>query len=430
MKVIFSTFVLYNPSGRNFFLLIKGVFMKRKTVFFNNHRAIIKPSFFTALCLLCALGVICYPAASFQAAQRGLQTWWEIVVPSLLPFFIIAELLMNLGFVAFLGTLMNPTMRPLFNLPGSSGFILAVSYLSGFPLCAILCNKLRRENQCTKNEGERLLAFTSNASPLFMLGAVSMGMYHNPALGPIIAGIHYLSNFICGLILKIFSTPQPFAAQERHILRNALNCFAASSQLKTKNFGQLLGETVRNATLTLLTVGGFITFFSVIVGLFQEAGILNLLLKLFSPLMALFDIDGSLLQGIFVGFFEITIGIQIISQSSSSLFAQILGIETLLAWNGLAIQAQITGMLADSDLHTRKYYLARLLQIPIAILITFMVFLLPLEDILAVPTTSGTAISPLAWGGAIALLSIILFLGLGLGHSLLKIAHKKIIIIR
>lgn len=384
--------------------------MKRKTVFFNNHRAIIKPSFFTALCLLCALGVICYPAASFQAAQRGLQTWWEIVVPSLLPFFIIAELLMNLGFVAFLGTLMNPAMRPLFNLPGSSGFILAVSYLSGFPLCAILCNKLRRENQCTKNEGERLLAFTSNASPLFMLGAVSMGMYHNPALGPIIAGIHYLSNFICGLILKIFSTPQPFAAQERHILRNALNCFAA--------------------TLTLLTVGGFITFFSVIVGLFQEAGILNLLLKLFSPLMALFDIDGSLLQGIFVGFFEITIGIQIISQSSSSLFAQILGIETLLAWNGLAIQAQITGMLADSDLHTRKYYLARLLQIPIAILITFMVFLLPLEDILAVPTTSGTAISPLAWGGAIALLSIILFLGLGLGHSLLKIAHKKIIIIR
>jgi hypothetical protein len=132
MKVIFSTFVLYNPSGRNFFLLIKGVFMKRKTVFFNNHRAIIKPSFFTALCLLCALGVICYPAASFQAAQRGLQTWWEIVVPSLLPFFIIAELLMNLGFVAFLGTLMNPAMRPLFNLPGSSGFILAVSYLSGF----------------------------------------------------------------------------------------------------------------------------------------------------------------------------------------------------------------------------------------------------------------------------------------------------------
>ncbi|MDD2554791.1 MAG: sporulation integral membrane protein YlbJ [Syntrophaceticus sp.] len=406
--------------------------MKRRTFFFNSysHREIIKPGFFTTLCLLCALGVICYPAASFQAAQRGLQTWWEIVVPSLLPFFIIAELLMNLGFVAFLGTLMDPAMRPLFNLPGSSGFILAVSYLSGFPLCAILCNKLRRENQCTKDEGERLLAFTSNASPLFMLGAISMAMYQNPALGPIIAGIHYLSNFICGLILKAFSSSQPFAAQKYHIMLEALRAFATSSHLRTKNFGQLLGETVRNATLTLLSVGGFITFFSVIVGIFQEAGIFNLLLNLFSPLMALFNIDAVLLQGIFIGFFEITIGIQMLSQSSSNLLAQILGIEALLAWNGLAIQAQIAGMLTDSDLRTRKYYLARLLQIPISMLITLLVFLLPLEDIFAVPTAAGTAISPLAWGGAVALLSIILFLGFGLGHTLLKIARKKIIIIR
>ena len=82
--------------------------MSRKTYFLNNnHKIIAAPSFFTAICLLCAFGVICYPQASFQAAQRGLQTWWEIVFPSLLPFFIIAELLMNLGFVAFLGTLLN-----------------------------------------------------------------------------------------------------------------------------------------------------------------------------------------------------------------------------------------------------------------------------------------------------------------------------------
>lgn len=406
--------------------------MKRKTPFFNSYRPkeVIKPGFFTALCLLCALGVIFYPAASFQAAQQGLQTWWKIVVPSLLPFFIIAELLMNLGFVALLGTLMNPGMRPLFNLPGSGGFIIAVSYLSGFPLCAILCNKLRRENQCTKDEGERLLAFTSNASPLFMLGAVSIGMYQNPSLGPIIAGIHYLSNLICGLILKSFSVPQPFAAQKNNILREALRTFATSSQLRTKNFGQLLGETVRNATLTLLTVGGFITFFSVIVGIFQETGIFNLLLYLFSPLIALFNLDSVLLQGIFIGFFEITIGIQMISQSSSGLLAHLLGIETLLAWNGLAIQAQIAGMLTDSGLQTRKYYLARLLQIPIALLLTLLIFLLPLENILAVPTATGTAASPLAWGCGIALLSIIVFLGFGLGHSLLKIARKKIIIIR
>ncbi|HHY30716.1 MAG TPA: hypothetical protein GX520_08550 [Syntrophaceticus sp.] len=43
---------------------------------------------------------------------------------------------------------------------------------------------------------------------------------------------------------------------------------------------------------------------------------------------------------------------------------------------------------------------------------------------------SGASISPLLWGGAVALLSVIIFLVLSLGHCLPKIPRKKIIIIR
>lgn len=192
----------------------------------------------------------------------------------------------------------------------------------------------------------------------------------------------------------------------------------------------MLGETVRNTGLTLITIGGFITFFSVLVGILQEAGIFNLLLQLFYPLTVFLNIDTSLLQGIFYGFFEITIGIKEVSNSSSDLLAQLLAIEVLLAWNGLAIQAQVTGMIMDSDLMATKYFLTRLLQIPVAILITFLVFLLPLEEMLAVKAISGASISPLLWGGAVALLSMIIFLVLSLGHCLPKIPRKKIIIIR
>ena len=162
-------------------------------------------------------------------------------------------------------------MRPLFNLPGCSGFIIAVSYLSGFPLCAILSNQLRRSGLCTKNEGERLLSFTSNASPLFMLGAVSIGMYSNPTLGPLIAGIHYLSNLLCGLVLKAFSPLHTSAVTKKNkLFRGALKAFANSSQIKTKSFGQLLGETIRNTSLTMLTIGGFITFSQYWSGYFRQ----------------------------------------------------------------------------------------------------------------------------------------------------------------
>ena len=337
---------------------------------------------------------------------------------------------MKLGFVAFLGTLLEPAMRPLFNLPGCSGFIMAVSYLSGFPLCAILTSKLHKAGLCDENEGERLLSFTSNASPLFMIGAVGIGMYQNPVLGPLIAAIHYLSNFICGLILKSFSPPVGYIPKNRHVFKKALHAFIDQTELKNKGFGKLLKDTILNSCITILTIGGFITFFSVLAGILRAAGFFSLLLNLFQPLAQFFALDRTLLEGIFMGFFEITIGIQAISSSSAGLLTQLVTIEALLAWNGLAIQAQVTGMLADSDLKVKKYYLTRLLQIPLAMLITILVYRLPLQEMLAVPTSTGIGIPLLVWAGILLLLSAILAAWYLIGRSLIKIISGKVIIIR
>ena len=42
-------------------------------------------------------------------------------------------------------------------------------------------------------EAERLMSFTNNSSPLFMLVAVAVGMFNNPGIGILIAYAHYLS---------------------------------------------------------------------------------------------------------------------------------------------------------------------------------------------------------------------------------------------
>jgi sporulation integral membrane protein YlbJ len=397
-------------------------------------KKMIAPTLFTASCLFLALGIVCHPVAAFHSAQRGLQIWWEIVFPSLLPFFIISELLMKLGFVAFLGTLLEPAMRPLFNLPGTSGFIIAMSYLSGFPLCAILTNRLRQEGMCTRNEGERLLSFTSNASPLFMLGAVSVGMYKNASLGPLIAVIHYLSNFLCGILLKfLFPQKSPPAQSTGRILYRALSSFAASTQLQTRGFGQIFGETIRNAGLTLLTIGSFITFFSVLTGVLQAAGIFSLLMRILAPLAALLGLDIYLVRGILYGFFEITIGIEEVSHSTSSILTQLLVIEAILAWNGLSIQAQITGILTDSDLRPTPYIITRIIQMPLAMGITYLAFTLPPEELISLPVFYGLQVSswhPFVWGGIIALTSITLLLCHGLALKIIGILRKRVIIIR
>ena len=140
------------------------------------------PLFMAVGAVACVFSMVLYPAAAFESALRGLELWWGIVFPALLPFFIGAELLMGLGVIHFMGVLLEPLMRPIFRVPGNGSFVMAVGLASGFPIGSVLTARLRRERMCTKAEAERLMSFTNTADPLFMSGAVTgVGICFGPS---------------------------------------------------------------------------------------------------------------------------------------------------------------------------------------------------------------------------------------------------------
>src|SRR5581483_152537 len=105
--------------------------------------------------------LIANPQASLEGSIRGLDMWWEVVFPSLLPFFIVSELLIGLGVVSFIGVVLEPLMRPLFRVPGVGAFVWAMGMASGFPSGAKLSARLRQAEQLTQIEAERLVSFTN-----------------------------------------------------------------------------------------------------------------------------------------------------------------------------------------------------------------------------------------------------------------------------
>ena len=109
-----------------------------------------------------AAGLIIFPQESFDASKGGLNMWWKIVFPSLLPFLIFSELLISFGVVRFIGVLLEPFMRPLFRVPGVGGFVWAMGLASGFPAGAKFSARLRQENQVSRIEAERLVCFTKS----------------------------------------------------------------------------------------------------------------------------------------------------------------------------------------------------------------------------------------------------------------------------
>ncbi|GJM81041.1 hypothetical protein HMSSN139_35370 [Paenibacillus sp. HMSSN-139] len=141
--------------------------------------------------LLLAVLMVGYPEASWQAGVRGLAIWWDVLFPSLFPFFVISEMLLGFGIVHFLGKLLDPLMRPVFRIPGSGGFVLAMGFASGYPVSAKLATKLREQRLVSRAEGERLVSFTTSSDPIFLIGAVSVGFFGNPKLAGALALAHY-----------------------------------------------------------------------------------------------------------------------------------------------------------------------------------------------------------------------------------------------
>ena len=106
----------------------------------------ISSMFFLLIILILAVFMAINPLETVQAATSGFLLWVDILVPALLPFFIVADLLVSLHFVGLIGALLEPIMRPVFRLPGCSALVIAMGYTSGFPMGAILSRRLWEEN--------------------------------------------------------------------------------------------------------------------------------------------------------------------------------------------------------------------------------------------------------------------------------------------
>ncbi|MFP7296017.1 sporulation integral membrane protein YlbJ [Neobacillus niacini] len=327
--------------------------------------------------IILAGSMIAYPKESFEASIRGLNMWWEIVFPSLLPFFIVSEMLIGFGVVKFIGVLLEPLMRPLFRVPGVGGFVWAMGMASGFPAGAKLTARLRQEGQLTQIEAERLVSFTNSSNPLFIFGAVAVGFFHNPHLGVILALAHYLGNICVGLMMRFYGSETPNKTKDKQgkfILRNAFSVLHQTRINDNRPIGKLLGDAVSSSIQTLLMVGGFIIIFSVINKLLFLLHITAALAKGFDLVLSSLAFPEILSIPFISGLFEITMGSDLTSRAGdATLLQQAIITSFILGFSGFSVQAQVASILAQSDIRFKPFFFARIAQ---GVFASFFAFIL------------------------------------------------------
>lgn len=385
----------------------------------------------------CMLLMLAHPASSLAAALRGLAIWWDVLFPSLFPFFVISEIMLGFGVVHLFGALLDPLMRPLFNIPGSGGFVAAMGYVSGYPVGARLTSKLREQGLISRIEGERLVAFTTSSDPIFLLGAVSVGFFHDVSLGLILALAHYGGGLIVGLLMSFHgrretspAAPVPSehydislqAADGQHPgrLRMALTSMAEARRRDGRSFGELMRDAIQSSLQLIIVVGGLVVFFTVLMELLARAGIMLALFAATDQLLSLAGFPQDLSSSLVSGLFEVTLGARSAGEAAVSIPLQqkAAAAAFILSWGGLSVHAQVASILNGTGLRYLPFMAARLVH---AVLSAALLLLLwkPVmdsglaENVRALPAAAGLA-SPVS-----ALATSFGLFGLLLGTALL-----------
>ena len=331
--------------------------------------------------------LVIFSRSNLNAAKNGLTLWTTCVVPSLFPFFIMTNLLSQTKVVEFTGKLLDKFMRPLFNVPGIGGFAFVMGLISGYPVGAKIVADFREDGKVTKDEGERLLAFTNNSGPLFILSSVGIALFGDTATGLLLLCTHILSCITVGIILGKFSKKSDAEFRKRH------DATYPSKNVTLRNLGSILGDSINNSISTILMIGGFVVIFSVIISILNQTHVLDFISKFFNPILATLGFDLDFAKPLVSGIIELTNGVnQVANISIKAISQNVVLCAFLLGFGGFSVLLQVFSIVAKTDLSMKKYVIGKFMQGIFAAIYTFLALkFLPFLNLDIIETSNVTS---------------------------------------
>ena len=345
---------------------------------------LVKRNILTIIFMLFLFFLVIYSKNNLTATKDGLTLWATCVVPSLFPFFIATELLNYTNITKIFGKLLSKVMRPIFNIPGEGAYAFIMGIISGYPVGAKIVSDFYENGICTKNEAERMLSFTNNSGPLFIIGTVGILLFGNSNIGILLFVTHILSSITVGIILGISSRFYKIS-EKKHI--SGINNVSSESNVNTlSNLGNILANSISKSITTVLQIGGFVVLFSVILSILNRLNVIEFL----SSFFALFSIPKELSNGLISGIIELTNGASLVANlNTKNISINIIVCAFLLGFGGFSVLLQVLGIISRVGLNIKTYMVGKFLQGIISALYTSLLLnYFPIFS-LDIPTPSG-----------------------------------------
>lgn len=267
--------------------------------------------------------------------------WFNTLVPSMLPMFILSDILINYNFISFIPDKITNIISKIFNISKEAVLVLFISLIAGFPSNGTAIKTSYDLKLISKEEASHLLLFTHFANPLFILQTIGIFYLKNNSFGIIILISHVLSAFLIGVILRNKNHP----TKNNYISKNN----------KSQSFTTIFSSSIKKSINTLLMVSGTVTSSLIISTLICHIFDLNVYLETF--------VKGTL---------EMTMGLSSLSNLLIRDIYKVVLSTAIISFGGLSIHLQVASVI--DDIPYTNYLKGRLLHLVISSLTSFLIF--------------------------------------------------------
>lgn len=297
----------------------------------------------SSLLFLCMIFffLLIFPVQTLEASRNGLLLWFDSLLPTLLPFLIISQLILKTSLVNSIQRILGPVFKQIFHCSDNGAFCILCGFLCGYPVGARLIALQIQENRLSIEEGQYLLSFCNNVSPMF---CISYGILF--AIGASDVLPYLVIIYGSSLLFGFFTRP-------KYLEKNNLPIKKQTSS--TENVFQLIDVCIIDSFLIMIKLCGYLILFSII-----NSSILMIL-----PDTTLYTAP------IISSVLEITGGLAKLTVLPANILRSAIGIAAL-TFGGLCCIFQTNSVILDSGLSLKKYIYHKILITMTALFLFFL----------------------------------------------------------
>lgn len=286
--------------------------------------------------LILFFSMLSFPQTVFTGASYGLVLWFRHVLPTLLPYMILINVLICTPALHWICRITSTFLCPLLGTSYYGTFAVLTGFLCGYPMGAKTTSDLLNVNKISRSEASYLLSFCNNTSPAFILSyVVAQNMKERNLCIPFFLILTFTPLMLSFIFRLFYRLPESSCS----FPQVTPGSFSNPSESISNSF---LDRCILNAFESVTKVGGYMMMFSVLIQLLASV------------------LPNTIFSLLLYSSLEISTGIRLLFSSALYTTEKIIFCAFLTSFGGWCCIAQTYSMISGSQLPILPYIAEKL----------------------------------------------------------------------